>query len=81
MPKRKVTEERWVKQWKVPSASNPAKSYTVSMDKDGNYACHCWPFLNSRVTSKHIEAVKGGAYPAINEALAPEPQIVFANVQ
>ena len=85
MPKRKIIkrdETKWVKQWKVPSESNPSKLYTVSMDTNGNYVCHCWPFLRSRTTCKHIEQVKAGIWGAVgDESAQPEPEIQFCYVQ
>lgn len=56
---------RWRRQWDVPSDSNPAKSYVVSEDREGHYACSCpaWTRHTPRRDCKHIRRVKEGQYP------------------
>jgi hypothetical protein len=77
--RRKTT--RWVKQWRVPSDSDPDKAYIVSLDADGRYACHCWPFLRTRAECKHIRHVLDGDVPAVGEDAQPEPKIVLCDVR
>jgi len=60
-----------------PSKSNPGKSYTVSMDEEGNLSCNCpaWTFKKGdERTCKHVQAVEadgGASQPA--PAPMPEP--------
>lgn len=67
------------KQWEVPSSSG-GKSYTVSLTQDGEYVCHCWPFLRNRQDCKHITAVKNGEASEKGSSLPPEPVLVYASV-
>ena len=66
--------DRWRHQWDVPSDSNPAKSYVVSEDWEGNYACSCpaWTRHTPRRDCKHIKRVRQGLYP---ERGAPAPPL------
>lgn len=53
---------KWQKTWEVPSESKPDKKYRVSRDWNGNYACHCWPYLKYHKTHpnyqcKHIHEI------------------------
>jgi len=59
-----MASDRWRRQWDVPSDSNPAKSYVVSEDWEGNYACSCpaWTRHTPRRDCKHIRRVKEGQY-------------------
>ena len=44
-----------------PSSSNPSKTYTVSVDSDGNLSCTCpaWVFKKQGArTCKHVEDVE-----------------------
>ena len=72
---------QYKKQWKVPSASDANKEYTVSLKDDGEYVCHCFPFLKSRQPCKHILAVRRGEYPEIGETVRPEPELSYAMVE
>ena len=58
-----------------PSKSNPSKSYTVSVDEEGNLSCNCpaWTFKKGEErTCKHVQAVEAdGDSPA--PAPMPEP--------
>ena len=59
-----------------PSKSNPSKSYTVSVDEEGNLSCNCpaWTFKkgNER-TCKHVQAVEDGGSPPPAPMPAPTP--------
>lgn len=78
--------KKYLKQYRVPSRSDPLKSYKVSVTDKGNWECDCpaWKFRSPRRDCHHIEAVK--ANPDVFEepgALSPEdiyPKIVLANV-
>lgn len=55
--------DKWVKRWKVPN-SNGDGTWTVAVDKDGNYGCSCpaWKFQGlpfaERVACHHIVEVQ-----------------------
>lgn len=49
---------KWVKQWDVPSHSNPKKKYVVSKADDGTFGCDCPVWKFRRQECKHIEQVK-----------------------
>lgn len=53
---------KFVKQVKVPSQTDPKKSYTVSFDAKGNASCSCkrWVSTSPRVDCKHIKSVQSG---------------------
>ena len=67
-----MSKVRYQKQWKIPSNSNPDKTYTVSLTMDGKYICHCWPFLNTRKECNHIILAKSGHYDSIDPPNAEE---------
>jgi hypothetical protein len=71
-------QDRWVKHWQVPSSSDPDKTYTVAVDKDGNYACSCPHWKFRRQECHHIRRVKAGE--GTEKILKPLPTIVFACV-
>jgi hypothetical protein len=54
--------DKYLKQWEVPSSSNPKKMYTVSLTKDSEYQCSCprWCTHVPRQECKHIVSVKNG---------------------
>ena len=60
-----------------PSKSNPSKSYTVSIDEDGELSCTCpaWTFKKgSQRTCRHVQEVEGsGESPS--PAPMPVPQV------
>jgi len=59
-----------------PSASNPGKVYTVSVDEEGNLSCNCkaWTFKKGDVrTCKHVEDYQRNGAPVV-AAPAPAPQ-------
>ena len=56
-----------------PSSSNPNKTYTVSVDEQGNLSCNCpaWTFKKGDVrTCKHVEAYQRNGGEVVP---APEP--------
>lgn len=59
-----------------PSSSNPNKTYTVSVDEEGNLSCNCpaWTFKRGDVrTCKHVEDYqRSGGHPT--PAPQPAPQ-------
>lgn len=59
-----------------PSSSNPNKTYTVSVDEEGNLSCNCpaWTFKRGDVrTCKHVEDYQRDGAPTA-AAPAPAPQ-------
>ena len=53
--------KKYERQWDVPSDSDPSAYYTVSLTHEGEYVCHCWPFLRDRTKPcKHIRKVEAG---------------------
>lgn len=56
---------RWVKKWKVPGSNGNV--WTVSIDKDGNYACSCPRWIYKREQCHHIEAVKASGGEELKE--------------
>ena len=78
----KANARQYEQQWDVPSDSDPASYYTVSLTREGEYVCHCWPFLRDRTKPcKHIrkvqagEAAPRGQAPMTNQPAArPQPQ-------
>lgn len=73
--------DKWKIRWKVPSESDPDKTYTVAQDAEGEYGCSCPVWKFRRQECKHIQAVKDGEYSPTDEAPKAEPEIVFANVR
>jgi len=57
----KANAKKYEQQWDVPSDSDPSAYYTVSLTREGEYVCHCWPFLRDRTKPcKHIRKVRAG---------------------
>lgn len=87
----KSNAKRYEQQWNVPSDSDPSAYYTVSLTREGEYVCHCWPFLRNRQPCKHIRKVQAGqiaprgqpqAAPPVTTALAVSKiRLVLANVR
>jgi hypothetical protein len=92
----KANAKKYEQQWDVPSGSDPSAYYTVSLTRDGEYVCHCWPYLRSHEPCKHIRQVQQGRVPPRGqraaetdritpqtemEATRREPRIVFCNVR
>jgi hypothetical protein len=73
--------DRWIIRWKVPSESDPDKTYIVARDAEGEYGCSCPVWKFRRQECKHIRAVKDGEYNPVGEDPKVEPEIVFANVR
>jgi hypothetical protein len=51
-----------------PSASNPGRVYTVSVDEEGNLSCTCpaWVFKKGDVrTCKHVEDYQRNGVPVV----------------
>jgi hypothetical protein len=76
----KSNARQYEQQWDVPSDSDPAAYYTVSLTREGEYVCHCWPFLRDRTKPcKHIrkvqagEAAPRGQAPKANQPLVRTP--------
>lgn len=79
----KANAKKYEQQWDVPSNSDPSAYYTVSLTREGEYVCHCWPFLRDRTKPcKHIrkvqagEAAPRGQAPMTNQSAArtqPQP--------
>lgn len=75
--------KKYEQQWNVPSDSDPSAYYTVSLTREGEYVCHCWPFLRDRTKPcKHIRKVEAGeATPrgqtATLQRATPRPQPQF----
>ncbi len=67
MPTQKATKsnaKKYERQWDVPSESDPSSYYTVSLTREGEYVCHCWPFLRQPDRPcKHIRQVQQGRIP------------------
>lgn len=57
---------QYKKQWKIPSNSDPSKTYTVSLTMNDQYICHCWPFLKTRKECNHIILAKSGEFDSID---------------
>ena len=78
----RANAKKYEHQWDVPSDSDPSAYYTVSLTREGEYVCHCWPFLRDRTKPcKHIckvqagEAVPRGQTPKANQPAArAQPQ-------
>jgi len=71
--------KEYVQKWTVPSSSNPDKSYTVSLTKEGNYECSCPTWIYRRQECHHIKQIK--AAPASGESVEVKPLVVVpANV-
>ena len=50
-----------IKQWTMPSSTNPAKKYTVQMHVDGSFSCNCPRWIFKKVASRicpHIIGIK-----------------------
>jgi hypothetical protein len=56
----KANARKYEQQWDVPSESDPSSYYTVSLTSEGEYKCHCWPYLRSHEPCKHIRQVTAG---------------------
>jgi hypothetical protein len=59
-PTTKANARKYEQQWDVPSESDPSSYYTVSLTSEGEYKCHCWPYLRSHEPCKHIQQVTAG---------------------
>ena len=60
-----MAKKQYKKQWKIPSSSEPDKTYTVSLTMDNQYVCHCWPFLRTRKECTHVFLAKSGSFENI----------------
>ena len=92
MPKQttKSNAKRYEQQWDVPSESDRAAYYTVSLTQEGQLICSCWPFLRNRQPCKHIRKVQSGQIAARGQSVAAPPttpigvgelRLVLANVR
>lgn len=72
--------KQWRDQWVVPS-SDGSKSYTVSLDFEGEYACACPRWIFRREECRHIQDVQDGRYPSVREVPLPVPVFHVAEVQ
>lgn len=72
--------KQWRDQWLVPS-SDGSKTYTVSQDSDGSYACSCPRWIFHREDCTHIEDVRAGRYPSIRRVPVPTPVFTVTDVQ
>ncbi len=67
----KANGKTYERQWDVPSDSDPSSYYTVSLTQEGDYVCHCWPFLRDRTKPcKHIRKVQAGQIAPRGQPLA-----------
>jgi hypothetical protein len=75
MPKQttKSNAKRYEQQWDVPSESDRAAYYTVSLTQEGQLICSCWPFLRNRQPCKHIRTVQSGQIAARGQSVAAPP--------
>lgn len=69
----------YLKQWVVPSDSDPDKSYKVSLTENYEMQCSCPRWIFKREICKHIQDVVGGAYN-YPENLRPKFDITFGRV-
>lgn len=81
-----MTHSRWVRQWRVPSRSDPHKEpYTVSADHQGRFACSCprWKFARApKPDCDHIAQIKAGASTGDAAQMpAPEPNLEYCYVR
>jgi hypothetical protein len=53
-----MKNDRWVKRWKVPGSNG--NTWTVAIDKEGNYGCSCPRWKFKREQCHHVEDVKAG---------------------
>lgn len=51
-----MKNDRWVQRWNV--VGSRGDSYTVAIDKKGEWGCSCWAWRKSRMDCKHIISVK-----------------------
>lgn len=69
----KSNAKRYEQQWDVPSESDPASYYTVSLTQEQQLICSCWPFLRTRQPCKHIKRVQRGEIAPRGQPLAAPP--------
>ncbi|CAG0937173.1 hypothetical protein TFLX_06085 [Thermoflexales bacterium] len=74
MPKTstKSNAKRYEQQWDVSSDSDPTAYYTVSLTREGQLICHCWPFLRNR-ECKHVRRVQAGEIAPRGQTVAAPP--------
>jgi len=69
--------DRWVKRWKVPNSGGDG-TWTVAIDKEGNYGCSCpaWKFQRlpfaERLPCHHIRIVMQNGGEQITNKQKPE---------
>lgn len=71
------TKDRWVKRWQVPKSSGEG-TWTVAIDREGNYGCSCpiWKF--KRQECHHIKLVKMGGGAEVSEAVKPKRMVAIS---
>lgn len=72
-----MKNDRWVKRWKVPGSNG--NTWTVAIDKKGNYGCSCPRWKFKREECHHILQVKAGKGNELENP--PRPQYVLAQVE
>lgn len=50
--------KKWINRWNIPSSTSDG-TWTVAMDRDGNYGCSCPVWKFRREECHHIRQVKG----------------------
>ena len=66
-----VKNDRWVKRWYVPKSSGDG-TWTVAIDKNGNYGCSCPVWKFKRQECHHIKLVKMGGGQLVSKEARPE---------
>lgn len=75
-----MSKKSYLKQWGVPSDTNPEKTYKVSLTPDFEFQCSCPRWVFKRETCKHIQDVISGVYE-YPEKLRPKFNITFGKVR
>lgn len=64
--------KQYVKQWQIPSDSNPNTTYTVSLTPEQTFECSCpaWTRNTPRVDCKHIRRLQRDNFVTPAQAMA-----------
>ncbi len=74
-----MSKRIYLKQWVVPSDSDPNKTYKVSLTPEHELQCSCPRWIFKREMCKHIQDVIAGVY-SYPENLRPKFNLTFGRV-
>jgi len=72
-----MKKDKWIKRWQIQGSND--KTWTVAIDKDGNYGCSCPRWKFHREECHHIKAVKMGLGSEVTQQKKPEYVLAKVN--